>query len=65
MTEFDDVLDELRQAAEAGTLVTVAWMVELDNGNHRFGHKGYPECRKLMTQTLNNLDTEPESKSLN
>ena len=63
MSEFDDAIEEIRAAAEAGTLVTVAWMHQQDNGNYRFGHKGYAEAREMLTPTLNNIrDGEsPES----
>lgn len=63
--EFDEALEQIAKAAQAGDLVSVAWLSRKDGATYRFGHWGYAQARETLTDTLNNLraGASPESPS--
>ena len=47
-----DMLKTLLEAAEADTLLSVAWITDKGGRNRRFGHVGYADGRELLTDSL-------------
>lgn len=65
--EFAEAIQQIADEAEAGTLLSVAWIAQREGVKRRFGHIGYSDGREVLTDSLINLrgGIEPKPQELN